>query len=102
MASVPVPGVAVPPPGAAVRVSTQGREIAVFNVAGQLYAIDAKCTHVGGPLDKGAVQEFVVNCPWHGSHFDVRTGEVRRGPAIKPVRSYPVRVEGGQLVLEIA
>lgn len=102
MTAVTVTGVAPPSVGAAIRVSVQGRDVAVFNVGGELYAVDAKCTHVGGPLEKGAVQDHVVTCPWHGSHFDVRTGAVLRGPAMKPVRSYPVRVDGGNLVLEIA
>jgi nitrite reductase/ring-hydroxylating ferredoxin subunit len=90
-----------PPPGTAIRVSVGGREIAVFNLGSTFHAIDAACTHVHGPLDKGRVEGNVVTCPWHGSQFDVRTGEVRRGPATQPVMSYPVRVENRKLVIEV-
>lgn len=90
-----------PAPGQAIRVSAEGHEVAVFNLAGRLFAIDAKCTHVGGPLDKGSVDGHVVSCPWHGSRFDVENGQVVRGPAVKPLHSYSVRAEGAGLVLEI-
>lgn len=92
---------APPPPGRAVRVVVEGRTIAVFNLGTGLYAIDAACTHVRGPLEKGEVSGGIVTCPWHGSQFDVRTGEVRRGPAVQPVRSYPVRIENQKLVVEL-
>lgn len=78
-----------------------GRAIAVFNLGTALYAIDANCTHVRGPLEKGPITGDLVTCPWHGSQFDLRTGEVRRGPATQPVRCYPVRVENQRLVVEI-
>jgi nitrite reductase/ring-hydroxylating ferredoxin subunit len=90
-----------PPAGTAIRVSVGGRTIAVFNLGTTFHAIDAACTHVRGPLDKGRVEGNVVTCPWHGSQFDVRTGDVRRGPATQKVTSYPVRVENQRLVLEV-
>jgi len=90
-----------PPPGSAVRVSVEGRAIAVFNIGPSLYAIDAACTHVRAPLEKGRVEGGVVTCPWHGSQFDLRTGEVRRGPASQSVKTYAVRIENQKLVVEI-
>jgi nitrite reductase/ring-hydroxylating ferredoxin subunit len=96
------PGVKPPEPGKAVRILVENTAIAVFNVGGQLYAIDAKCTHVGGPLDQGPVHATVVTCPWHGSQFDVRTGTVVQGPAARPVKSYRVQVSGDGLSLEPA
>jgi len=90
-----------PAPGSAVRVVVEGRAIAVFNLGPALYAIDAACTHVRGPLERGKVDGTLVTCPLHGSVFELRTGEVRRGPATQPVKSYPVRVENQKLVLDL-
>ncbi len=97
-----IEGVKAPEPGHSVRVSANGAAVAIFNVEGQLFGIDARCPHAGGPLDQGSLAGSVVTCPWHGSKFDVKTGAVTRGPAIKPVRSYKVRVEGTALVVEPA
>ncbi|MCI4349801.1 MAG: non-heme iron oxygenase ferredoxin subunit [Thermoplasmata archaeon] len=92
---------APPPPGTAIRVSVGGRAIAVFNLGSTLHAIDAACTHVRGPLERGRVEGTVVTCPLHGSQFDLQTGAVRRGPAAQAVKTYPVRIENGKLALEI-
>jgi len=66
----------------------------VFNVSGRLCVTDAKCPHLGGPLNEGTLQGSTLTCPWHGSEFDVCTGAVLRGPAMEPVRTYTVSVEG--------
>jgi len=79
----------------------EGTAVGVFNVSGALHAIEAKCTHVGGPLEQGVVSGTVVTCPWHGSQFDLTSGAVRRGPANRPVRSFPVRAEGVSLIVEL-
>jgi len=50
-------------------------------VNGKVYAIDAVCSHEGGPLEEGTLEGYEVECPWHGSKFDVRTGELRNPPA---------------------
>lgn len=62
-----------------------------------VYAASATCTHVGGPLDEGERSETCVICPWHGSEFDLRTGEVIHGPATSPLYAYETRVTGGQV-----
>jgi len=73
------------------------RPVALFKVGGHVYCLDNRCTHVGGPLCEGYLDDFVVQCPLHGSRFDVRTGQVVGPPARPPVRSYPVVVEGGKV-----
>jgi nitrite reductase/ring-hydroxylating ferredoxin subunit len=78
------------PPGSALLVGGA----AVFNVAGRVCATQSKCTHRGGPLDKGPLDGSTVTCPWHGSQFDVCSGAVRRGPATDPLETYPVTVQG--------
>jgi len=75
--------------------------IAVANVSGTFYAFSDVCTHKRCPLSKGALDGTTVTCPCHGSQFDVTTGAVLRGPAEEPVPSYPIRVEGNALVVEI-
>ena len=69
-------------------------EVAVFNVGGTLCATQEKCTHRQGPLSKGKLDGSTVTCPLHGSQFNVCTGEVLRGPATDPLKTYRVIVDG--------
>jgi nitrite reductase/ring-hydroxylating ferredoxin subunit/uncharacterized membrane protein len=64
-------------------------------------ACDDHCTHRGGPLSDGVLVCGTVQCPWHGSQFDVRTGEVKAGPAVQAIRTYAVTEAGGQVMLTI-
>lgn len=101
MCPLQVSDIAPPVPGSAVRVTMGSHSIAVFNIGTALLAIDAACTHVRGPLERGRVEGTIVTCPLHGSKFDLRTGEVLRGPAVQPVKTYPVRIENGKVAIEI-
>jgi nitrite reductase/ring-hydroxylating ferredoxin subunit len=100
MEPVRFPEVKPPSPGGAVRVDVKGVLVAVFNVGGELRAIEERCSHRGGPLEKGSVSGRVVTCPWHGSQFDLDTGQVIRGPATLPQRTYPVHLEDNVLVVD--
>ena len=82
------------PPGRAKLVFLGGEPVAVFNVDGQFYAIGDACTHAGGPLSDGELEGKTVVCPWHGSCFDVTTGEATCGPAEKPVKTYRISMNG--------
>ncbi len=82
------------PPGTAKCVESADQAIAVFNVAGLFYATQGKCTHAGGPLCEGTLDGTIIECPWHGSRFDVRTGAVVGRPAKNPVKTYRVMMEG--------
>ena len=53
-------------PGGAIKAEINGREIAIFNIDGNFYAIDDTCIHRGGPLSEGSVEDKIVTCPWHG------------------------------------
>ena len=79
----------------------KGQQIAIFNVDGHFYATQATCTHRGGPLCEGDLAGEIITCPWHGSQFDVRTGEVVQDPATEPLKIYPVTVRDEELVIEI-
>ena len=89
-------------PGQGAQVEVEGRMIAVFNVDGQYYAIGGECTHQGGPLGEGELDDTRVTCPWHGSQFDVASGEVLGPPAMENVPSYPVVVEDDEVKVELA
>jgi nitrite reductase/ring-hydroxylating ferredoxin subunit len=88
-------------PGTGKVVEAEGRSLALFNVAGTFHAIDNSCTHEGGPLGEGAVAGEVVTCPWHGAQFNVKTGEVLAPPARTGVRSFPVQVQGDDVLVEL-
>ncbi len=81
-------------PGKARLVKVDGEGVAVYNVDGTFYATQERCTHAGGPLSQGTLRGRIVECPRHGSRFDVATGAVLRGPATRPVQTYHVVVEG--------
>jgi nitrite reductase/ring-hydroxylating ferredoxin subunit len=78
-----------------------GTRIAIASVGEAFYAFGDTCTHRGCSLAEGDLDATIVTCPCHGSQFDVTTGEVLRGPAVEPVRSYPVRVESGVLRVDL-
>ena len=88
-------------PGQARLVEVNGKQIALFNVDGQFFAIDNTCTHRGGPLADGEVSGHEVTCPRHGAKFDVRTGEVVGPPAQRAVTRYGVRVTGTNIEVEV-
>ena len=71
-----------------------GQEIMVANIEGSFYALPNKCTHLGGPVGRGKLTGSVVQCPWHGSKFDVRTGAVVQGPAARPEPMIELKLEG--------
>jgi nitrite reductase/ring-hydroxylating ferredoxin subunit len=93
---VAVAGAEALPPGAAVSLRLgPDNEVAVFNVDGELYAVDGACPHRGGPLAEGVVRDGIVTCPLHWFRFDVRTGEhVGNDPRLR-LTCYPMRVAGG-------
>lgn len=82
------------PPGSVKRVIVGGQAIAVFNVDGEFYALEDRCSHEEALLSEGEVDEDVVECPKHGARFNIRTGKNLTLPAVYPVKTYPVRVEG--------
>jgi nitrite reductase/ring-hydroxylating ferredoxin subunit len=87
--------------GHLVLVERAGKRLAVARAGNAVYAFDDTCTHQGGPLSGGKVVGGKLVCPWHGWSFDVRTGVClfpRRGA---PVSVYPVRVENGDVYVEL-
>lgn len=87
------------PEGKMRRVTLGTQQVLVVNVKGKYYAIGSVCTHIGGPLDKGIFDGQEVQCPLHGSRFDVTNGQVKRGPATRPEPVYEVKVESGSILV---
>ena len=82
-------------------VEAGGQRIALFNIGGKYYAIEDRCPHRGGPLSEGMLAEDEVICPWHGSRFNTKTGAVLTPPAQRNVKSFPVRIVGNDVEVEI-
>ena len=88
-------------PGQAKIVDVHGKEIAVFNIDGAYFAIDNMCTHEEASLADGEITGFEVACPLHGAKFDVRSGAVLGPPAYDDVASYPARVSGSDVEVDV-
>jgi len=89
------------PDGGAKCATAKGKPFALFRVGTGVYCLDNTCTHAGGPLCQGELDGFTVTCPWHGSRFDIRTGQVVGPPARKAVRSYPVVLQDGRIWVDL-
>ena len=91
------------PPGDMRLVEHDGKKIGVFNCDGTLYAIEDRCSHDDGPLAEGPFdpERRVVECPRHGSLFDLETGRPKTLPAYLPVETFTVRNEDGIIKLEV-
>jgi len=87
------------PPGKMRRVELRGRRILLANVGGRLCAVDDTCTHEEASLSTGVLQGEHVKCPLHNSRFNVCTGKAMEEPAEEDLRTYPVREEGGRVLL---
>ena len=92
------------PPGAVKIVIAGDIAVGVYNLDGELYAIEDRCSHDDGPLAEGDFdpEAGVAICPRHGSQFDIRTGRALTLPAVFPVDTFPVRVEDGIVKVKIA
>ena len=91
------------PPGSVKIVHAGDVSLGVYNLDGEYYAIEDRCSHDDGPLCEGDFDEEagVVVCPRHGANFDIRTGRALTLPAFAPVSVYPVRVDDGTIKVEL-
>jgi 3-phenylpropionate/trans-cinnamate dioxygenase ferredoxin subunit len=91
------------PPGGMKLVEWEDLEIGVFNCNGEILAIEDRCSHDNGTLVEGILdqEKCTVECPRHGSEFDLRTGKPVTLPAYVPVDTFPVIVEGDQIKVEV-
>jgi 3-phenylpropionate/trans-cinnamate dioxygenase ferredoxin subunit len=92
------------PPGSVKIVRAGSVAVGVYNLDGEYYAIEDRCSHDDGPLAEGEFDpdEAVVICPRHGSKFDIRSGRPLSLPAFEPVDTFPVSVEDGWVKVELS
>jgi nitrite reductase/ring-hydroxylating ferredoxin subunit len=88
-------------PGEALHVTVDDREIALFNVDGEFYAIEDVCTHAYALLSEGFVDGDIIECPLHGGRFEIKTGKAVAEPPTEDVRTYPVKREGDAILVGI-
>src|SRR3972149_4079179 len=89
------------PPGKMMSVKLEETGILLANVGGKIYAVNASCTHEEADLAEGTLNGQNVACPFHGSEFDLTTGEGLNPPAEKPLRTFKVWIEDGTIFVEI-
>ena len=91
------------PPGERRIVEWEDFEIGVFNCKGELLAMEDRCSHDNGDLGQGELDadDCTVECPRHGSYFDLRTGKPLNLPAYVPVDTFPVTVQEGLIRVEV-
>lgn len=98
---VPVANVRDVPPGTIKFVEVAGTPIALCNVEGRVFAVGNVCTHDGGPLSGGTLEEQTIECPRHGAKFDVRDGRVLCLPAPLPIPTYDVKMDGETIKVKV-
>jgi len=84
-----------------IGVKVDNTDVLVANLNGKIVALDNKCTHMRCRVSTGTLDNGVVECPCHGSKFDLLTGEVKQGPATKPLNRYDVVIEGQKIMVRI-
>ena len=87
--------------GAALETGAEGQPLALFKVGGKVYCTGNLCTHAEAFLSDGYLEGYEIECPLHGARFDIRDGRVLCAPAVKDIASYPVRVEGEEVFVEL-
>ena len=88
-------------PDRPISVTLNGTRVALVRVGELVHALGDECRHQGGPLGEGTLKGTRLACPWHGWMYDVRTGQCLFPARGGPVPSYPVRVEGGEVWVDL-
>ena len=87
--------------GKPVKVEKNGKTICVARVGDEVFAVDDTCSHSDASLAEGGVTDFKIECWMHGAEFDLRTGEALTPPAVAPLHTYGVHVDGDSVTVEI-
>ncbi len=87
--------------GKPVKVEKDGKTICVARVGNEVFAVDDTCSHSDASLSEGDVTDFKIECWLHGAEFDLRTGEALTPPAVAPLHTYGVHVDGDSVTVEI-
>jgi 3-phenylpropionate/trans-cinnamate dioxygenase ferredoxin component len=90
------------PPNTLLHVEVGEELICLANADGRIYAFRDNCSHRDFPLSSGAIVDNMVECAWHGGRFDMATGRATQLPAIKPIRTYPVQLDNGEILVSVS
>lgn len=101
MAFVRIASLADLPPGTLQNVEVEGRSLCLANADGTVYALGDNCSHKDHPLHTGELDGNRLECAWHGAQFDVTNGRALRLPAVKPIETYEVRIEGDDILVSL-
>ncbi len=82
-------------------VEVDDRVVVLLRVGGEVFALDDVCTHDGGPLSEGEMEDHTIACPRHGAKFDIRDGRALTMPATRPTVAHQVKVEGGEIFVKL-
>lgn len=88
-------------PGEIKPFDADGETIAICHINGKYYAIKDECSHMEYPLSDGSLEGEIITCSWHGAKFNVRTGDVLSMPAVVPIETYQLRIEGENIYVLI-
>ena len=89
------------PPGTLKGVEVNGIAVCLANADGTVYAFRDNCSHKDFPLHLGELEDTRLTCEWHGAQFDITTGRAVRIPAIKPIQTFEVKVEGDDILVAV-
>jgi 3-phenylpropionate/trans-cinnamate dioxygenase ferredoxin component len=87
------------PPNTLLSVEVGDVNVCLAHADGRIYAFRDNCSHRDFPLSAGTMEGGTIECAWHGARFDMATGRPTRLPAIKPIQTYEVRVENGEILI---
>lgn len=90
----------IPDPGRLV-VEIDDQLVVLLHVSGDVFAIDDVCTHDGGPLSEGELDDHTIACPRHGAKFDIRSGAALTMPATRPTKVHEVKVDGDDILVRM-
>jgi nitrite reductase/ring-hydroxylating ferredoxin subunit len=90
------------PDGGTLSVEAGGEAICLYNLGGRIHATQELCTHDEASLADGYVEGDCIECPLHQARFHIPTGEVRSPPAMENLRVFPVRIDGGDVLVQVA
>ncbi len=90
------------PDGGKLSLEIQDRYVVLVRIGGSIYCVDDVCTHDGGPLGEGDLEDHCLVCPRHGAKFDVRTGDAVAMPATEPTATHDVKVDGEWILVKLA
>jgi nitrite reductase/ring-hydroxylating ferredoxin subunit len=79
----------------------KGVEVLAVNLGGEVFCLDGRCTHAGAPLAEGILDGEILTCPWHYSQFNIKNGQILRGPAYKTLKTYKVEIKENILYVDL-